>query len=222
MNEKKQKEYVSIREAVLLTGIGSQTLRKLCDDQKILCYKTPSGQRKFNKSSLQEFCSVYSSTLQKPIDEKKNFIYTRISSKKQMDDLSRQIEYVSNYRPEYASYILISDIASGINFKRKGLSTILDSCLQGTVGEVIVAHRDRLSRFGFDLIKVIIEKSGGTIKVLDDQQNKSSEQELSEDLLSIIHIFSCRQMGKRSYKKKTIDEGISNSTETNTDSAPNN
>jgi predicted site-specific integrase-resolvase len=133
---------------------------------------------------------------------KQNYIYTRVSSKKQSDDLSRQIEFIKNKRPEYSSYISISDIASGINFKRKGLSTILDASLQGTVGEIIVAHRDRLCRFGFDLIKLIIEKQGGKITVLDDEQNKSSEQELSEDLLSIIHIYSYRQMGKRSYKTK--------------------
>ena len=133
---------------------------------------------------------------------KQNYIYTRVSSKKQSNDLYRQIEFIRNKRPEYSSYISISDIASGINFKRKGLATILDASLQGTVGEIIIAHRDRLCRFGFDLIKLIIEKQGGKITVLDDEQNKSSEQELSEDLLSIIHIYSCRQMGKRSYKTK--------------------
>jgi len=145
-------------------------------------------------------------------DKKQNYIYTRVSSKKQADDLSRQIEYVRNKRPEYASYIPISDIASGINFNRKGLSTILDAALQGIIGEVIVAHRDRLCRFGFDLIKLIIEKQGGKITVLDDERNKSSEQELSEDLLSIVHIYSCRQMGKRSYKPRTqiIENPIKN------------
>jgi predicted site-specific integrase-resolvase len=78
----------------------------------------------------------------------------------------------------------------------------LDSCLQGTIGEVIIAHRDRLSRFGFDLINLLVDKSGGKITVLDDEKDKSSEQELAEDLLSIIHIFSCRQMGKRAYTAK--------------------
>jgi predicted site-specific integrase-resolvase len=93
-------------------------------------------------------------------------------------------------------------VASGINFKRKGLQTLLDACLSKTIGEIIVAHKDRLCRFGFDLIKLIVTKSGGTITVINDSENKSSEQELSEDLLSIIHIYSCKQMGKRSYKSK--------------------
>ena len=195
-------QYISIREASIISGINPQTLRKLGDENKIKCYKTLSGQRKFDKAYLEKMCN--NDDVNDKINEntKQNYIYTRVSSKKQSDDLSRQIEFIKNKRPEYSSYISISDIASGINFKRNGLSTILDASLQGTVGEIIVAHRDRLCRFGFDLIKLIIEKQGGKITVLDDEQNKSSEQELSEDLLSIVHIYSCRQMGKRSYKTK--------------------
>jgi predicted site-specific integrase-resolvase len=196
------KAFVSLREACAITGIEAQTLRKLADSQTLPSYKTPSGQRKFNRAGLDSMCNTAVSNTRLPKDSKQNFIYTRVSSKRQMDDLSRQVEYVKSRRPEYASYIAVSDVGSGINFKRKGLSSILDACLRGTVGEIVVAHRDRLSRFGFDLIELIVSKSGGTITVLDDQRNKSSEQDLSEDLLSIIHIYSCRQMGKRSYKLK--------------------
>jgi predicted site-specific integrase-resolvase len=116
-----------------------------------------------------------------------------------MDDLSRQIGYLRHYTPEYDSFTTLEDIGSGINFKRKGIQALLDRCLSGRIGTVVVAHRDRLSRFGFDLIKSIIEKAGGKIIVIDDTQGKSSEQELAEDLMSIVHIYSCRQMGKRSY-----------------------
>ena len=193
------KAFIPIREASSITGIEEQTLRKLADKEILPCYKTPAGQRMFNRASLEAMCNT-NHTLSKEKRIKLNYIYARVSSKKQLDDLSRQIEYIQQ-RAEYASYTVISDVASGINFKRKGLQTILDSCIQGTIGEVVVAHRDRLSRFGFDLIKIVTEKAGGSITVLDDEQNKSTEQELAEDLLSIVHIYSCRQMGKRSYKK---------------------
>jgi predicted site-specific integrase-resolvase len=138
--------------------------------------------------------------------QKQNFIYARVSTKKQMDDLSRQIEFLR--RPEYSEYILIEDIGSGINFKRKGLSTILDSCLQNNIGEIVIAHRDRLCRFGFELIESLVTKAGGKITVLNNTEEKTCEQELTEDLLSIIHVFSCRQMGKRSYssRKTKIDQ----------------
>ena len=200
-------EYISIREAEIFTGIKAQTLRKLADKNTLCCYKTISGQRKFDKSSLEKMCNIIPNSIKYDKTKKQNFIYTRVSSKKQVDDLSRQIEYIKS-RDEYASYELISDIGSGINFKRKGIQTILDSCIQGTIGEIIVAHKDRLCRFAFDLLQLIVSKSGGKIIVLDDEKNKSSEQELSEDLLSIVHIFSCRQMGKRSYRKPTITNEI--------------
>ena len=209
-----KKEYISIDEASKITGLSIQTIRKLGDKKQIKCFKTPSGHRRFNKQDLEKFCDPDSFNEKDSKNTKINYIYTRVSSKKQLDDLSRQVEYLQKRKPEYSSYTTISDIASGINFKRKGLQTILDSCIQGVIGEVVIAHRDRLSRFGFDLVKIIIEKAGGTITILDDEENKSSEQELAEDLLSIIHIYSCRQMGKRSYKIKQ-SKSIENQIETN-------
>jgi len=208
-----KKEYVSINEARNITGLSFQTIRKLADTNEIKCYKTPSKHRRFDKQDLEKFCDTTIVNEKVSDNTKINYIYTRISSKKQLDDLSRQVEYIKQ-RPEYASYIAMSDIASGINFNRKGLQTILDSCIQGTIGEVVIAHRDRLSRFGFDLIKIIIEKAGGKITILDDENNKSTEQELAEDLLSIIHVYSCRQMGRRSYKIKQ-SKSAENQNETN-------
>jgi predicted site-specific integrase-resolvase len=212
MNVKKEKQYVSIGEASRLTGLESQTIRKMADKASVLCYRTPSGQRRISLQSIQELCNNIVSLQDKPTDQKENIIYARVSTKKQMDDLSRQLEFLK--RPEYTDYTVITDIASGINFKRKGLSTILDMCLQGTIGELVVAHRDRLCRFGFDLIEQLVIKAGGKITVLDNSENKSSEQELTDDLLSIIHVFSCKQMGRRSYAnrktKNNKDQSVSN------------
>ena len=194
--------FIPIREASRLTGLCPQTLRTHADSGKIKCYTTTSGQRRFDKHSLEAMCNPTASPKKEDFSAKENFLYSRVSSKKQEDDLLRQISFLKSRRPEYASYQSISDIASGINFKRKGLSSILDACIQNTIGEVVVAHKDRLSRFGFDLISLIVSKAGGRIVVIDDEKNKTSEQELSEDLLSIVHIYSCRQMGKRSYEKR--------------------
>ncbi|CAN2040547.1 putative resolvase [Candidatus Magnetomoraceae bacterium gMMP-15] len=89
----------------------------------------------------------------------------------------------------------------GLNFKRKGLITLLDRCYNGVVGTVVVAHRDRLARFGFDIFKHAIESNGGKLMVLD-KISCSPEEELTQDLLSILHVFSCRMHGLRSYRKK--------------------
>lgn len=189
--------FVPVGKASQLTGLEAQTIRKMADKGVIECYKTPSGQRRFNIHSIQKFCTPIVPDKEKSDVQKQNYLYARVSTKKQVDDLSRQLEYLQ--RPEYDGYAVIKDIGSGINFKRRGLQTLLDSCLQGTIGEVVVAHRDRLCRFGFELVEQLVTKAGGCIKVLDDQNDKSSEQELTEDLLAIIHVFSCKQMGKRSY-----------------------
>lgn len=196
------KTFISIREASQICGIKPQTLRKMADNNQISCYRTPSGQRKFDLASLEKMFSSTNPVTQVQEFTKQNYLYTRVSSRKQMDDLARQVEYLKSISTEYDSYISISDVGSGINFKRQGLSTILDSCIQRSIGEVVIAHRDRLSRFGFELIKLFIEKCGGKIVVIDDEKDKSSEQELAEDLLSIVHIYSCKQMGKRSYKSR--------------------
>ena len=194
--------FITSSQAVKLTSLHPHTLRKYADNDQIKCYKTPSGIRKYDRQSLEKFCNPTLVVHQNSSTSKQNFVYARVSSKKQMDDLVRQSDFLRSHSPEYASYTAISDIASGINFKRKGLQTILDCCLHGTIGEVVVAHRDRLCRFGFELMQILIEKAGGKITVLNNDGNKSSEQELSEDLLSIVHIYSCKQMGKRSYKSK--------------------
>ena len=202
MNE--QKRFVTVGEASRLTGLEIQTIRKMADQASISGYKTPSGQRRLDIQSIQKFCGNVSDDKEKSIIQKQNFIYARVSTKKQMDDLSRQLEFLK--QPRYSKYTIITDIASGINFKRKGLSTILEACLQKTIGELVIAHRDRLCRFGFELIETLVTKAGGKITVLDNTNNKTSEQELAEDLLAIVHIFSFRQMGKRSYVKRKVKD----------------
>lgn len=211
---KKEKQFVTVGEASTFTGLDPQTIRKLADKASIVCYRTPSGQRRINLQSLQELCSSTVASQEKPTVSKQNFIYARVSTKKQMDDLSRQLDFLK--RPEYSDYAVVTDIASGINFNRKGLSTILEACLQRNIGEVVIAHKDRLCRFGFELIEQLVSKAGGHITVLQKSDYKTCEQELTDDLLAIIHVFSCRQMGKRSYasrKGKNLEsKDLSNTT----------
>ena len=193
MNE----NYISIGKASELSGISIQTLRSMVDENKIDGFKTPAGHRRINKHCLESLIFSPVGSKEEPKSNKKNFIYTRVSSRKQLDDLTRQIEYLK--KPQYASYSVIQDVGSGINFKREGLKKILQFAIQGSIGEVVVAHKDRLSRFAFDLIEYIITLGGGKITVVDNDTYHSTEQELAEDLLSIVHVYSCRQMGKRRY-----------------------
>lgn len=94
---------------------------------------------------------------------------------------------------------IIEEVGSGLNFKRKKLLSVLERAMQGEKFSLVVAHRDRLARFGFQLIDFIIRHAGGEIVVLDDA-TASAEQELTTDLLAILHHFSCRMQGARSHQ----------------------
>lgn len=195
-------EFIPIREASKITGIKSQTIRKWADDGKIDYYRTPYNQRMFSKQGLLYLINDVSNSK----EEQKRYIYCRVSSQKQKDDLDRQCIMLQELYPDH---ILIKDIGSGINWKRKGLKTILEQAMSGMVSEIVVAHKDRLCRFGYELVEWIISSNGGKITILDEENSKSGEQELAEDLLSIIHIYSCKQMGKRRYNKGENDKVLS-------------
>ena len=116
-------------------------------------------------------------------------------------------------REQYPSAEVIKDIGSGLNYKRKGLKTLLERAMSGDKLKVVVAHKDRLMRFGFELVEWIVQRNGGEIVVLK-QTNLSPEQELTADLLNILHVFSCRLHGLKDYKKQVYKALSDKSTET--------
>lgn len=124
--------------------------------------------------------------------------YCRVSSPKQRDDLARQVIFMQE---KYAGAEIVKDVGSALNFKRHGLKTILERAMSGEQLTVVVAHRDRLARFGSELIRFVIERNGGKLVVLSETSLSPSE-ELTRDLLNIIHVFSCRMHGLRNYKNE--------------------
>jgi predicted site-specific integrase-resolvase len=211
--EKETRITIPIREVCKYVGVQSRTIREWNKQNVFETFKTPSGQTRYFKDSVERVIGKIHDT---PSTTKKCVVYARVSSKKQSDDLERQIQFLKSKYPEHH---VITDIGSGLNFKKKGLKTLLEWSTQGIIQEIVVAHKDRLCRFGFELLESIVNLNGGRIVVLDAQNSavgKSSEQELAEDILSIIHIYSCRQMGKRKYRKgreidsDTQDQDLSN------------
>ena len=99
----------------------------------------------------------------------------------------------------------IEEVGGGLNFKRKKFLRLMSEIQQGLVSKLIVAHKDRLSRFGFDYFKHMASENGCEIVVVN-QQSLSPQQEMVEDLLAIVHTFSCRLHGLRKYKKKIKEE----------------
>jgi len=197
MNE--SEKYITIKKAVKTYGISAQSFRKWEREGKIKCLRTPTNIRLINVENIKCILGINN-------DQTKfrKIVYCRVSSKKQTNDLNRQIKQLSEL---YPSYDIISDISSGINFSRKGLQTILELSMRGELEEIVVAHKDRLCRFGYELIEFIITTNGGKITIVDNKDiQKTDEQELAEDLLAIVHVFSCKQMGKRRYRSKTEED----------------
>lgn len=174
-------------------GISVQTLRKWADEGLIPSIRTPGGQRLYG---VQQYLGTTKEG--KNTETKQKFCYCRVSSQGQKDDLQRQIEYMSDKFPNHK---IISDIGSGINFRRKGLRSIIQMASQGMVEQVVVAYRDRLCRFAFELIEWIFQIHGVELLVLNQEVDSSGNTELAEDLLAIVNVFNCRVNGKRKYKK---------------------
>lgn len=128
--------------------------------------------------------------------------YCRVSSNKQKDDLVRQIDAVTNYLLiQGKPFEIISDIGSGINYNKKGLQKIIQLILSKKVEKVVVLYKDRLIRFGFELIEFIASQNQCNIEIIDSTP-KTQEQEVVEDLIQIVTVFACRLQGKRANKAK--------------------
>jgi len=216
-------KFVSANVAKQTLGASTSTLRRWAQQGFISTIRTNGGWylydvQSFLKNNSNEYIQSESSkstaassnqsdqssegseshqtnlTVQNP-----NVCYCRVSSKKQRDDLLRQIESMQQQFPDYE---VISDIGSGINWKRRGLRQIVDLTTTGKLKTVVVAYRDRLCRFAFELLEWIFQQHKVKLVVLNEavEAESSDNQELAEDLLAIINVFNCRVNGKRKYK----------------------
>ncbi|NEO73651.1 IS607 family transposase [Moorena sp. SIO3H5] len=193
---------IPIRKAVELTGLSRNTLRKYADNGTLRCERTPGGTRLFHSEDVLRFGARCSKPDQFRERNTKTICYCRVSTSKQRDDLDRQVAYLHSLFPDAE---IIKDIGSGLNYKRKGLRTILERLMRGDKLTIVIACRDRLTRFGFELIEYLVGLNGGKILVLS-QPESCPESELTADLLSIIHVFSCRVHGLRKYGKKIKED----------------
>jgi len=183
--------YIPLRKAVEFLGLHPNTLRKYADEGLIKSIKNSAGQRLYDVESYQRDSHTPSTVC-----------YCRVSSAKQRDDLERQIEFMQE---RYPTAEIVRDIGSGLNFKRKGLQTLLVRLMRGDKLTIVIACRDRLCRFGFELFEFMAVQNGGSIVVLANPTH-CPETELTADLLAILHVFSCRMHGLRSYSEKIKED----------------
>ncbi len=203
-------KFYSIGQFSKLIGKTNQTLRNWDKDGTLKPHHvSESGYRYYSQEQLNHFLGLK----QEVQLNKKTIGYCRVSSNKQKDDLERQIDNVKTYM--YAkgySFEIISDIGSGINYNKKGLNQLIDMVTNSEVEKIVILYKDRLIRFGYELIENICNKYGTTIEIIDNTE-KTEEQELVEDMIQIVTVFSARLQGKRANKaKKMIKELLEDDT----------
>ena len=179
------------RKAAERLGLHPQTLRRYARQGKITYYRNAGGQRLYHVDAFLRGSATPSVVC-----------YCRVSAAKQRGDLQRQAAQMRELYPDAG---IVTGIAGGLDWKRRGLLSILERLRRGDKLQIVVAHRDRLTRFGFELIQWLAQQNGGSVLVLN-QPDASPESELTEDLLAVLHTFSCRMHGLRRYQRAIAED----------------
>jgi len=196
-----------INEFAKRIGKSTSTLRRWDREGQLVAKRTPTGQRYYNESDIRKILGI------KDI-ERKIIVYCRVSSSGQKNDLKSQVTAMEQFCIGGGIAIdeWIQEIGGGMNFKRKQFLSLMSRITSGEIQKVIVAHKDRLCRFGFDFFEYLANQNQCEIVVVN-QQSLSPQQEMVEDLMAIIHTFSCRLYGLRKYKndlKKIVETNEDN------------
>jgi len=188
---------LKLGEAAKMINITEKTLQKWDKTGKLVAKRTKNNRRYYTEEQINDFLGI--ETPQKPVGE--TVIYARVSSHNQKDDLASQIEFVTSYANErnYKVDRVIKEIGSGLNYKRKKWNALLLDISNGVVTKVIVSHKDRFVRFGFVWFESFLNQHGCELEVIR-REATTAEEEMVQDLISIIHVFSCRLYGLRKYK----------------------
>ena len=158
-----------------------------------------NGYRYYSDEQIDKYLNVDSD-----IDDRKIVLYARVSTKKQMDDLDKQIENLKTYAyTKGYSFELITDIGSGLNYKKEGLKKLIRMICNKEIKKLVILYKDRLVRFGFELIEEVCRINDVEIEIIDNT-TASKEQELTDDLIQIITVFANRLYGSRSKKTTSL------------------
>ena len=198
--------YVSIGKAAEALGVSVQTLRRWDIEGKLAAERTPGGRRRYRLSDVATFNPL---GINRPALERPTVAYARVSSHDQKADLQRQERVLEMYCAAQGwAFEIISDLGSGMNYRKRGLVRLLDRIIDDKVGRLVLTHKDRLLRFGAELVFAVCEAKNVEVVIINQGDNRSFEQELAEDVLEIVTVFSARLYGSRSHKNKKLIEDV--------------
>ena len=206
------KEYYKTGELAKMIGKQTRTVQSYCIKGDINSIIIPSGKRIISRDEVIKY--LRSSNLLYEDDNKIDLIYARVSTNEQKNrgDLDRQINYIIReiIAKNPKNLKVFSEVGSGLNDKRTELKKLLDMVMNDEVDRIFILYKDRLTRFGFNYLEQICNKFGTKIIVISEEiQEKSIQEELAEDIISIIHSFSSKLYGMRNKIKEKIDKELS-------------
>lgn len=178
-----------------MLGVSVKTLQRWDNNGKLIANRTPTDRRYYTHKQYLDY-----------VNESKRgkvVIYTRVSSSNQKDDLVNQVNFLQQYANAKGLIVdeIIEDLGSGLNYNRKKWNKLIDESINGQVSKIIITNKDRFIRFGYDWFERFLINLGVEI-ILVNNEKLSPQEELVQDLISIIHVFSCRIYGLRKYKTK--------------------
>lgn len=179
-----------------MLGVTVKTLQRWDREGILKAYRTPTDKRYYTHNQYLDYIGASANA------ESKTVIYARVSNSGQKDDLRNQIEFLKQYANAKGIIVdeVLTDIGSGLNYNRKKWNDLLKESMSGKIKTIIIAHKDRFIRFGYDWFEKLLKDNGVEIIVVNNE-SLSPEKEVIQDLISIIHVFSCRVYGLRKYKK---------------------
>lgn len=204
------------KEFAELLNVSVKTLQRWDRDKTLIANRTPTNRRYYTYDQYLQFKGIG-----KDADSRKIVIYTRVSTRNQSDDLENQVDFLQTYVNAKGLIVdeVIRDYGSGLNYNRKKWNQLLGEVMENKVKMIFISHKDRFVRFGFDWFEKFCNKFNVEIIVVKNEK-LSPHEELVQDIVSILHVFSCRLYGLRKYKKQIegdekIAEGIQNRNSSN-------
>lgn len=186
--------YVTGKQASQKFGYNARTISRWALSGKVKFISSPGGHKRFLISDLEN--------ISQNIDERDIVLYARVSTASQKDDLETQRVYLSKFYPQAK---IVTDLGSGLNFKRKAFVKLMEQVGRGEIKKIVIGHKDRLCRFGFDFVEWFCNQNKCQIEVLDNSK-LSPHEELMKDFMSIMHCFSSKLYFLRRYVKEIKEE----------------
>jgi predicted site-specific integrase-resolvase len=192
---------VSIHKAAQTLGVAISTLRRWEREEKIVASRTAGGHRRYDLAQLRGIAAT------RPIQPAKRMTlgYARVSSHDQKNDLVRQAQLLADYCTVNGwQHEVVQDLGSGLNYDKRGLKKVIKRICSGEIGRLVLTHKDRLLRFGAEIVFSLCEHFGTEVVIINRADETSYEEDLTRDVLEIITVFSARLYGARSHKNKKI------------------